>query len=351
MSDRRDASGSSAESSPEPPSSQSGGRAEESERGGGESWLDRLRAVVGLKPANIREELEDVLEDEDLAAGFSSEERMLLQNILDLREVRVEDIMVPRAAIDAVDVETTLGELIIEFRDCGHSRMPVYRESLDDPLGMVHIKDVMAYVTRAAESRRPKGDGDGTDITLDLARVDLTVTLEQTGLTRSVLFVPPSMPVSTLLPTMQSSRMQMALVIDEYGGTDGLVSIEDAVETVVGEIEDEHDIDEEPLVVAEGNGVFVIDGRAELEDLTEVLGPALAESDHGEDVDTIGGLVFSLFGHIPSPGEAVIGPDGYRFEVLEADPRRIKRVRVFQPEAAALAAEEASQPRAAASGA
>ena len=184
-------------------------------------------------------------------AAFSPGERAMLNNILRLREVRVEDVMVPRADIEAVEINTTLGDLMNLFEQSGHSRMPVYAETLDDPRGMVHIRDVVAHITRArprqegARARKPAAGGRR----LDLANVDLAKTIGELSLIRTVLFVPPSMLASDLMARMQATRTQMALVIDEYGGTDGLVSLEDIVEMVVGDIEDEHD-DDEPLITA-----------------------------------------------------------------------------------------------------
>ncbi len=293
-----------------------------------ESWIDRLRTAVGLRGAgSIREELANALATEDVAAGFSPEERAMLSNILRLRDVRVDDIMVPRADIEAVDIDIRLGDLFASFRRSGHSRMPVFRESLDDPVGLVHIKDLMGYVTEAAAL--PPAEGERST-EFDLHRVDLSKTLAETNLVRNILFVPPSMPVAVLLPNMQASRMQMALVIDEYGGTDGLVSLEDAVEMIVGDIEDESDEDAGPMIVPDGNGGFLADARADLEELAQAIGEDLAGGESGEDVDTVGGLVFGLIGRIPVRGELITTPSGYEFEILDADPRRIKRLRIYR---------------------
>ena len=239
------------------------------------------------------------LATEDVAAGFSPEERAMLGNILRLRDVRVDDIMVPRADIEAVDIDIGLGDLFARFRSSGHSRMPVFRETLDDPVGLVHIKDLMGYVTEAAALPVPPEGESARPADFDLHRVDLGKKLSETSLVRNILFVPPSMPVAVLLPNMQASRMQMALVIDEYGGTDGLVSLEDAVEMIVGDIEDESDEDAGPMIVPDGKGGFLADARADLEELAAAIGEDLAGGDSGEDVDTIGGLVFGLIGRIP----------------------------------------------------
>ncbi|HMN85759.1 MAG TPA: transporter associated domain-containing protein, partial [Bauldia sp.] len=228
---------------------------------------------------------------------------------------------VPRADIDAVEIGTSLGELLIQFEKSGHSRMPVYRETLDEPVGLVHIKDLMSYAARAAGL-----DGGGVDLT----RVDLGKPLGSADLVRDILFVPPSMPVTSLLDAMQASRMQLALVIDEYGGTDGLVSLEDAVEMVVGDIEDEHDDEEGPMIAPDGDGAFVADARADLDEVSAAVGADFAPGEEGEDIDTIGGLVTSLLGRVPVRGELVALPGGLEAEILDADPRRIKRLRLYR---------------------
>jgi len=300
---------------------------------GQETWLDRLRAAVGLKaPASIREELANALASEDVAEGFSPEERAMLSKILRLREVRVDDIMVPRADIEAASIDIHVGELFLRFLSSGHSRMPVFRDSLDDPVGFVHIKDLMGYVTEAATLPPPVAGKPDEDPPrrLDLARIDLDKPLAATGLVRNVLFVPPSMPVALLLANMQAARMQLALVIDEYGGTDGLVSLEDAVEMIVGDIEDESDEDSGPMIVPDGSGGFIADARADLDELAAVLGENLAGGASGEDVDTVGGLVFGMIGRIPVRGELISAPNGYEIQILDADPRRIKRLRIYR---------------------
>jgi len=286
-----------------------------------ERWLDRLKAAVGMKPANsIREDLVDALATEQVE-DFSPEERAMLANILRLREVRVDDAMVPRADIDAVELDATLADLLAAFQASGHSRMPVYRETLDDPVGFVHIKDLMGYIMRGAAVTG--------EARFDLSRVDLSRKLAATELVRSILFVPPSMPVTALLASMQASHMQVALVIDEYGGTDGLVSLEDVVEMVVGDIEDEHD-DDTTMIARQGEGVFLMDARADLDDVAAAIGGALAVGEEAEEADTIGGLVVGLLGRVPVRGELVALPGDFEAEILDADPRRIKKLRVYR---------------------
>ena len=289
-----------------------------------EPWIKRLMRFARLGPGtSFRADLAEALSDTTTPSDFTPEERAMLNNILRLREVRVEDVMVPRGDIVSVDRAVTLAELLACFEEHGHSRMPVYRESLDDPLGMVHIKDLMLHLTKLARGRGRDGAAK-----LDLGRVKLDTTLAATRIMRRVLFVPPSMLAIDLMGRMQATRTQMALVIDEYGGTDGLVSLEDIVEEVVGEIEDEHDDDADDLVVATGAGTWRADARAEIGDVRAVLGPGFELGEMGEEVDTLGGLVFNLAGHIPVRGEVVTGVPGYEFRITEADPRRVRRVEI-----------------------
>jgi len=234
----------------------------------------------------------------------------MLANLLKFGGLKISDVMVPRADIIAVEESVALSELVRIFREAQHSRLPVYRETLDDPLGMIHVKDVLALV---------KTGPDGALVWTDTPVAKLR---------REVLFVPPAMPALDLLLKMQSSHIHLALVVDEYGGTDGLVSIEDLVEEIVGDIDDEHDVDEEARLVARTDGSFDADARVDLDDLKARTGIDLASGEEGEDVDTLGGLVSSLLGRVPVRGEIVAHPAGFEFEVLEADPRRVKLLRV-----------------------
>ncbi|PIO99931.1 hemolysin family protein [Pleomorphomonas carboxyditropha] len=305
------------------------GTSAEGGTGSGSSWLARLREAFGFKTsATLRQNLEDALSQEDaLDAAFSPEERTLIRNILRLRETRVADVMVPRADIAAVDADTTLAELLGLFEASGHSRMPVYRETLDDAIGMVHIKDLITHITGKARIDAAAAEDEGR---LDVGKVDLDITLEAAKLVRAVLFVPPSMPATDLLQKMQATHIQMALVIDEYGGTDGIVSIEDVVETIVGEIDDEHDDEDGPLVKTVQDGVYLADARADLDEVRAAIGPSFSFADYDEDVDTLGGLLFAALGRIPVRGEVIVSDDlpGWEVEVLDADPRRIKTVRL-----------------------
>ena len=296
------------------------------------TFLHRLSGL--FKPRNgssIREDLADALDEHSLdSAGFSPGERAMLQNILRLRELKVEDVMIPRADIQAVEITTTLGDLMVTFERLGHSRMPVYGETLDDPRGMVHIRDVIAHITRMAGQKRSRATKKPLDAaTLDLSNVELGKSIGELNLVRKLLFVPPSMLASDLMARMQAERLQMALVIDEYGGTDGLVSLEDIVEMVVGDIEDEHD-DDEAMITQTGDGVFIVDAKAEIDDVAEKIGNAFSAGEHGEYVDTIGGMIFNALGRVPARGEVVQAIPGFEFHVLDADPRRVKRVRIVQ---------------------
>jgi CBS domain containing-hemolysin-like protein len=320
----------------------------ESGRSGSSFWSRAARIWRAGSSSSIREDLADALMTGGAEgdAAFSPAERAMLNNILRFREVRVEDVMVPRADIEAVDLSITIGELMVIFDESGRSRMPVYSESLDDPRGMVHIRDLLSYVTKQARNKRRSGSRSTASAAantaektekparqpkpgFDLGRIDLSKTVEEAGIIRQVLFVPPSMHASDLMQRMQAARIQMALVIDEYGGTDGLASLEDIVEMVVGDIEDEHD-DEEVMFAKTSDDVFVADARVELEEIAAAIGPDFDVREQLEDVDTLGGLVFASLGRIPARGEVVQAIPGFEFQVLDADPRRVKRVRIVR---------------------
>ncbi len=310
--------------------------------GGRPKLLERLKQAFGLAAPSLRDDLEDALEQTDSADSFSPHERAILRNVLELHEHRVNDIMVPRADIVAVAIDASLADVLKVFRTAGHSRLPVHGETLDDPRGMVHIRDFVDYIARAvetAQARRKSGEEANGEANQSAERrsgrlaalgaVDLAAPLSSAGVIRPVLFVPPSMPALDLLVRMQASRTHMALVIDEYGGTDGLVSIEDVVEMIVGDIEDEHDLDESPHIEQTGEREFVADARADLDAASAATGLALLAEAEGGDVDTLAGLVTLIAGRVPTRGEiikAVRLP--LEFEIIDADPRRIKRLRM-----------------------
>ncbi len=298
------------------------------------SLWSRLRSRFPLRVASLRTDLQEALDAPALPTdtSFSASERAILQNVLKLGELRVEDVMVPRADIEAVESSVNVGYVINRFRQVGHSRMPVYEESLDKVVGMIHIKDVLEEVTEPAKSAAPTaGNGNNGHNTQSPVKFISPVLRQKIGrieLVRKVLFVPPSMPVTDLLASMQLTRMHMAVVIDEYGGTDGLVTIEDLLEAVVGDIEDEHDGSEASMLRKVSDDVFIADARVELTDLVEAIGSDFDPEDYAEDVDTLGGLIFSLVGRVPVRGELVSKFKGFEFEITRADARRVKQVRI-----------------------
>lgn len=293
-----------------------------------QSFLDRLRALLGtFRPhGSLRTDLVEVLaaaETPEEEGEFTPSERKMLRNILHLREVGIGDIMVPRAEIVAVRKDAPLGELLKLFVTVGHSRLVVYDDTLDDPVGMVHIRDLIAFLAGDQVSV-PGGK-------IDLGKVNLDATLENAGLIRRILYVPPSMPAVDLLVAMQAARTHLALVIDEYGGTDGLVSIEDVVEEIVGEIEDEHDEAADTLLTRQPDGSYLADARTPLEAAVEVLGTGFASEEAMEEVDSVGGLVVRIASRVPKSGEVISLPGGFDVDVLEADPRRLKKLRIIPP--------------------
>ncbi|MCF8479256.1 MAG: hemolysin family protein [Rhodospirillum sp.] len=252
---------------------------------------------------SLRETLDELIEErDDLDLPITDHERVLLSNILHLRDVTVADIMVPRADVIAIDVATPFDGVIARISECGHSRLPVFRDSLDNALGMVHIKDIVRHEAESASE-------------------DLTAVV------REILFAAPSARVLDLLLEMRMKRTHMALIVDEYGGIDGLVTIEDLVEQIVGEIEDEHDMSDEPEMVVLDDGAIDADARVDLEDFETRHGTLFTEEER-EEIDTLGGLVFRLAGRVPARGELIVREGGPEFEVIDADPRRIKRLRI-----------------------
>ncbi|WP_428032304.1 hemolysin family protein [Ancylobacter sp.] len=316
----------------------------------------RLRHLIGgwRSTGSLRTDLAAILASTSAEPGadLTATERTMLKSILELRELRIGDLMVPRADIVAVQKDISLGELLAVFADAGHSRLVVYDDTLDDPVGMVHIRDLVTYLTQRAMTPRamtprgiaPRGNGlreaapaaesaptaggKAARPAFNLKAIDLSNSLSGAKLIRRLLFVPPSMPTIELLASMQASRIHLALVIDEYGGTDGIVSMEDLVEEIVGDIEDEHDEDETPTIARQADGSFIADARASLEDVAEMIDPAFALGEEAEEVDTLGGLLVTLAGRVPVRGEIVLGPGDFEIEVLDADPRRVKRLRI-----------------------
>jgi CBS domain containing-hemolysin-like protein len=298
------------------------------------SWFERLLQSFGLgEEPDLREFIEDALA-RSKSDTLSPQERSMLRRALRFGKLTVEDVMVPRADIIAVDESATVAELMHVFREAEHSRLPVYRETLDDPRGMIHIRDLMSWITTAAEA-----GGAG----YDLNKVDLERTVATINITRELLYVTASTPVLDLLLKMQTTRLHLALVVDEYGGTDGLVSIEDLIEEVVGEIADEHDVEDGPQIKSDSRPGLVAEARAPIEELEKQLGLALVSEEEREDIDTLGGLVFSIAGRIPARGERIRHPSGVEFEVLEADKRRVKKLRIHLPPASNAAKPEGTE--------
>jgi magnesium and cobalt transporter len=272
----------------------------------------RLRTLIGRRPPepSLRESIAELVQeaaDAQVLPGEPPEldrhERLLIANVLRLRETTAADVMVPRADIVAMSADVTLEQAIELFRQDGHSRLPVYREQLDDVVGMIHLKDVFAYVGR------PEA-------------------FSVEAIMRKPLLIAPQLPVLDLLAQMRQQRMHLALVIDEYGGIDGLVTIEDLVETITGDIADEHDDPDAPLLTERPDGSLDIDARMPVEAFEAKLGSVLSADERDADIHTVGGLVFTLAGRVPAKGEVVSHPSGLEFRVLDADPRRIRRVRV-----------------------
>ncbi|WP_323803618.1 hemolysin family protein [Sulfitobacter litoralis] len=291
----------------------------------GSSEAAQSAQLEDIKPASEAEETEDspksggffsrVMgalsasdpeEEEEMTAAQT--DRLSTRGMMNLRRMRVEDVAVPKADITAIPVGSTLDELVGVFKESGLTRLPVYDGTLDTPVGMAHLKDLA--LTHGFNGRS--------------AEFDLNAML------RPLLFVPPSMTIGVLLTKMQAERRHMALVIDEYGGVDGLVTIEDLIEQVIGEIEDEHDVDEGKYWTVEKPGCYLALAKTPLDDFEAEIGRSLTDHDDvdEEEIDTLGGLVFMLSGRVPARGEVVVHPDGPEFEVIDADPRRIKRLRV-----------------------
>ncbi len=259
---------------------------------------------------SVRDSIAELVQEAADAAHLPGEqpeldrqERALIANVLRLRDTTADDVMIPRADIIAMRMDVSLDEAVSQIRREGHSRLPVYREQLDDIVGMVHIKDVFGYVGRPDE-------------------------FQLEAVLRRPLLVAPQIPVLDLLLQMRQARMHLALVVDEYGGIDGLLTIEDLVETITGDISDEHDEVEGPMVTERPDGALDLDARLPVAAFEQRLGQVLTDDERQADIDTVGGLVFTLAGRVPARGEVIGHPSGFEFRVLDSDPRRIRRLRV-----------------------
>ncbi|WP_108810359.1 hemolysin family protein [Sphingorhabdus sp. Alg231-15] len=291
----------------------------------GQLWRNLKAMLFGeTEDSSLRAQLEEVIDEHENDAeadkngnpDISPVELEMLRNLLNFSDHRVDDIAVPRADIVAIEESAPFSEYVEIFSEHGHSRIPVFRENLDTIIGMIHIKDIFALVA--------KGGNPPTDITPYL---------------RQPRFVPESMGVLDLLAEMRATRTHLAIIFDEYNGTEGLVTIEDIVEEIVGDIEDEHDDEPVQMLKQLDGGIWEADARAELDDVGEEIDPALAEID--EDVDTIGGLSFVLAGHIPKTGEMLEHPSGWQLKILEADDRRVTRLRLLPPDPVSAATHQA----------
>jgi len=288
----------------------------------------KIQGMLRRKEAeSIRDQVEELIErqeapneaskgDGPVVASLDAEERALLGNVLRLRGITAYDVMVPRADIMAIPESHSLTETIALIQTEGHSRYPIYRDGLDDIIGMVHIKDVFAAIGKDEKA------------------------FALTDILRRPLFVVPSIPVLDLLLQMRQARVHMALVVDEYGGIDGLITIEDLVETIVGDISDEHDEVQAQQITERPDGALDLDARTPIAAFESRLGTVLTDEERAADIDTVGGLVFTLAGRVPAKGELVSHPSGLEFRILEADPRRIRRLRVRRPGANSRVAAE-----------
>ena len=281
------------------------------EAGGSRLWRGMRHLIFGGdSEPTLREEIEDAIDEAEdsspVAGDLSPAERQMLRNLLHFGEQTAGEIAVTRGDIMAVPSDISFDQLVQAFADAGHSRLPVYGESLDQVIGMVHIKDVF------------------------IANVDPSRERSLKALMREPLFVPESMGVIELLARMRSPRVHLAIIVDEFGGTEGLVTIEDVVEEIVGDIEDEHDEAEAGMLTMLEDGLWEADARVELEELAQTVDPRLSSDE--DEVDTLGGLIFLLAGHIPAKGESVTHPSGWKLEAVDSDPRRIIRVRLHAPE-------------------
>jgi len=281
------------------------------DQGGSRLWRGMRHLIFGEdSEPSLRDQIEEAIEEAEdsspVAGDLSPPERQMLRNLLDFGDQTAGEIAVTRGDIVAVASDISFDELVQAFADAGHSRLPVYGESLDDVVGMVHIKDIF------------------------IANVDTSRDRSLSALMRDPLFVPESMGVIELLARMRSQRIHLAIVVDEFGGTEGLVTIEDVVEEIVGDIEDEHDDFERGMLTLLEDGLWEADARLELEELAQAVDARLSSDE--DEVDTLGGLMFLLAGHIPAKGECVTHPSGWKMETVDSDPRRIIRVRLHAPE-------------------
>ncbi len=291
------------------------------------NFLNRLRRrLQGSK--DLREDLESVIESHAGDAGgttMAADARTMLGNLVNFQDLRVSDLMVPRADIVGIEEGETLRAMLDRFVEANHSRLPLYRETLDDVVGMIHVKDFLRWLNTKGRTSKSKSVAG-----LSLSASELSSTVKgHSSIIRDVLYVPLSMPASDLLFKMKASHVHLAVVVDEYGGTDGLVSFEDIVESIVGEISDEHDDDEDDVLIKKQNDTtWMADARVAIATLDEIFNVDLLPDDQHDEADTLGGLVFEMGGRVPVRGEVIKHAAGLEFEIVDSDLRRVKRVRI-----------------------
>ena len=294
-------------------------------------WSRIKRAFgTGRSDETLRESLEGVLDrhaEEEGTSAFRADAKSMMLNLIEFSDLRLDDVMVARAEIIAIEASSSVSELLSCFLDAGHSRLPIYHETLDEPLGMIHIKDFLEWLNSNNKPGKGKPRAKKPVPILSLSATDLKTPVSELGIMRELLYVPPSMPAADLLVKMQSTHVHMAVVVDEYGGTDGLATIEDLVEEIVGDIADEHDeVDE--LITRVSDASWLAEARLEIEDAEEALGIKLLPEDEEEEADTLGGLIFHMLGRVPVRGELIRHASGIEFEIVAADPRRVRRIAI-----------------------
>ena len=300
------------------------------------SFLSKIRRRFIGNNSALRVSLEGVIDshaEKSGATALDADARSMMLNLLGFADMRVDDLMVPRASIIAADETSSMRELLAQFIEANHSRMPIYRESLDDIVGMIHVKDYLRWMTNKGTKKKTKS---ATSSGVNLAASELSSTVKQhPSMIRDVLYVPPSMPAPDLLIKMKASHIHLAIVVDEYGGTDGLVSLEDLIEEIIGDIADEHDTDaEEGMMRKQDETTYVANALISIATLDEMFKVDLLSDDQEDEADTLGGLIFEMAGRVPSRGELIKHPSGLEFEIMESDPRRVKRVRIHLKEIA-----------------
>ena len=296
------------------------------------SLLAKLKRRLGAKNADLEQTIDTVIDTHAEATGettLDGDARSMMRNVIGFADIRVKDLMVPRANITALDEDGSMRELLSLFIDANHSRVAIFRESLDDVIGMVHVKDFLRWMTAKGKKKKARGSA---EMGIDLAAKELSSAVKQhSSLKREVLFVPPSMPAPDLLLKMKASHIHLAIVVDEYGGTDGIVSLEDLVEVIVGDISDEHDTDEQSdMLVKVDDKIWLANGQVEIAHVEETLGLKLLTDENWDEAETLAGLVFEMAGRVPARGEIIKHASGLEFEITDSDARRIKRVRIHR---------------------